>query len=203
VAAHPCPIVVGVGHETDVTLAEFAADVRATTPSVAAELIVPSRSDEQARLEGYSGRLRQAAGHALSDRRSVLNNETRALEANHPAAQLAAERERIGVLIDRAARLLGRRLEIERTTLTRSSEMLPALAAGRLGVARAELSRQSAALSALSPYSTLERGYSIVRGPDGTVLRDATQVVKGDEISVRLQRGEVGARVESVRDSGR
>ena len=70
-------------------------------------------------------------------------------------------------------------------------------------MARAELSRQSAALSALSPYATLERGYSIVRVPDGAVLRDAAQVAKGDEISVRLQRGELGARVESVRDSGR
>ena len=202
VAAHPCPIVVGVGHETDVTLAEFAADVRAATPSVAAELVVPARTDEQARIDGYAGRLRTSARRALSDRRAVLNNEKRALEANHPAAQLVAERERIGVLLDRAARVLGRRLEIERTVLTRSSEMLPALAAGHLGIARAELSRQSAALSALSPYATLERGYSIVRGPDGTVMRDATAVAKGEEISVRLQRGELGARVESVRDSG-
>ena len=54
VAAHPCPIVVGVGHETDVTLAEFAADVRAATPSVAAELVVPARTDEQARIENYA-----------------------------------------------------------------------------------------------------------------------------------------------------
>jgi len=81
--------------------------------------------------------------------------------------------------------------------------MLPALAAGHLGVARAELSRQSAALSALSPYATLERGYSIVRGPTGAVLRDASKVAKGDEIAVRLHTGELGARVETVRDSGR
>jgi len=53
----------------------------------------------------------------------------------------------------------------------------------------------------LSPYATLERGYSIVRGPDGTVLRDARNAKSGDQISVRLQRGEIGARVESVRDS--
>jgi exodeoxyribonuclease VII large subunit len=203
VAAHPCPIVVGVGHETDVTLAEFAADVRAATPSVAAELVVPARTDEQARLDTYSARLRQAAGRALSDRRQVLNNEKRALEANHPQAQLAAERERIGVLLDRAARVVTRSLEIDRTVLSRTSEMLPALAAGHLGVARSELSRQSAALSALSPYATLERGYSIVRGPDGAVLRDAASVKSGDSVSVRLQRGELGARVESVRDSGR
>jgi len=201
VAAHPCPIVVGVGHETDVTLAEFAADVRAATPSVAAELVVPARSDEQARLDVFSARLRQAAGRALSDRRSVLNNEKRALEANHPAAQLAAERERIGNLIDRAARVVGRRLELDRATTERAAEQMPALVATRIGIARAELNRQSASLGALSPYATLERGYSIVRGPDGTVLRDARTVKSGDSVSVKLQRGEIGARVEQVRDS--
>ena len=159
VATHPCPIVVGVGHETDVTLAEFAADVRAATPSVAAELVVPARTDEQARLDTYAARLRSAGGRALSDRRQVLNNEKRALEANNPEAQLAAERERIGNLIDRAARVVGRRLEIERSTLQRNGEVLPSIVARQIGIARAELGRQSAALSALSPYATLERGY--------------------------------------------
>ncbi len=201
VAAHPCPIVVGVGHETDVTLAEFAADVRAATPSVAAELIVPAKADEQARLDVYATRLRSTVARSLADRRQRLNNEARALDANHPQAQLASERERIGVLLDRAARTLARRLEIDRSTLARSGEQLPALAAGRLGNAAAELGRQSAALSALSPYATLERGYSIVRGPSGAVLRDARSAKSGDQITVRLQRGELGARVESVRDS--
>jgi exodeoxyribonuclease VII large subunit len=201
VAAHPCPIVVGVGHETDVTLAEFAADVRAATPSVAAELVVPARADELARLENYSSRLRSSVARSLADRRQLLDNEKRALDSNHPQAQLAAERERIGVLLDRAARMLARRLEIDRSTLRRAGEQLPALAAGRIGMAAAELGRQSAALSALSPYATLERGYSIVRGPDGAVLRDAARVRSGDALSVKLQRGELGARVESVRDS--
>jgi exodeoxyribonuclease VII large subunit len=201
VAAHPCPIVVGVGHETDVTLAEFAADVRAATPSVAAELVVPMRTDEQARVDGYAARLRAAAGRALTDRRQLLNSEKRALEQNHPQAQLAAERERVGVLVDRAARVVARTLEIDRSVLNRASEQLPALASGAIAVARGELGRQSAALSALSPYATLERGYSIVRGPSGAVLRDVRSVESGDSVSVRLQRGELGARVESVRDS--
>ncbi len=201
VAGHPCPVVVGVGHETDVTLAEFAADVRAATPSVAAELVVPALTDELARMDGYAQRLRTTFGRALAERRVTLDNEKRALEANHPRAQLAAERERIGVLIDRAARVVGRRLEIERTSLSRSGEQLPALVAGAMGMARADLGLQSAALAALSPYATLERGYSIVRGPDGAVLRDAGAVKSGDPLSVRLQRGELGARVESVRDS--
>jgi len=198
VAAHPCPIVVGVGHETDVTLAEFAADVRAATPSVAAELIVPSRVEERTRLETHAGRMRTATSRALADRRQQLTNETRALDSLRPDAILAAERERVGLLLDRAARVLQRRLEIDGTALTRQSEMLPALAARRLAVERAELGRQSASLSALSPYSTLERGYSIVRGPDGAVLRDSARVARGDAITVRLQHGELGARVEDV-----
>ncbi len=198
VAAHPCPIVVGVGHETDVTLAEFAADVRAATPSVAAELIVPSRIDESGRLNTMSSRMRFAAARALTDRRQQLNAETRALDSLRPDQILAAERERIGLLLDRAARVLQRRLEVDRNSLIRQSELLPALLAGRLAADRAQLGRQSASLSALSPYATLERGYSIVRGPDGAVLRDPGRVTRGDPISVRLQHGELGARVEDV-----
>jgi exodeoxyribonuclease VII large subunit len=201
VAAHPCPVVVGVGHETDVTLAEFAADVRAPTPSVAAELVVPARVDELARVNQLGTRLVGALNQTLTGLRSQLTTEARQLEARHPQAQITADRERIGNLLDRAARLVARRLEVERTTLSRASDELPALAAGALSIARGELGRESAALNALSPYATLERGYSIVRGPDGTVLRDARNAKSGDEISVRLQRGEIGARVESVRDS--
>jgi exodeoxyribonuclease VII large subunit len=201
VAAHPCPVVVGVGHETDVTLAEFAADVRAPTPSVAAELVVPARVDELARVNQLGSRLNGALNQTLTSLRSQLTTEARQLEARHPQAQITADRERIGNLLDRAARLVARRLEVERTTLGRASDDLPALAAGALAIARGELGRESAALNALSPYATLERGYSIVRGPDGTVLRDANNAKSGDQISVRLQRGEIGARVESVRDS--
>src|SRR5687767_2091676 len=91
VAAHPCPIVVGVGHETDVTLAEFAADVRAATPSVAAELIVPTRTDEQARVDTYGTRLRSALARTLADRRQALTNESRALDSLRPDAVLTAE----------------------------------------------------------------------------------------------------------------
>lgn len=202
VAAHPCPIVVGVGHETDVTLAEFAADVRAATPSVAAELVVPSRADEQARIAQLTGRLAGALSRTLADRRRELINESRALEGRHPQSQITADRERVGVLLDRAARIIARRLEIERTALARAADDLPALMVGAIAARRADVGRQSAALSALSPYSTLERGYSIVRGPDGAVLRDARSVGQGEQISVRLQRGELGLRVETVRDSG-
>ncbi|HEY7598926.1 MAG TPA: exodeoxyribonuclease VII large subunit [Candidatus Limnocylindrales bacterium] len=201
IAAHPCPIVVGVGHETDVTLAEFAADVRAATPSVAAELVVPARTDELVRAAGLAQRLHAAAMRDLSDRRRLLDSERRALASHHPQAQLAAERERIGLLLDRAARVLTRRLEAGRAAVERSAEALPGLIGGHLSLGRGALAEQAAALAALSPYATLERGYSIVRGPDGAVLRDAGRVRGGDRINVRLQRGALDARVETVRDS--
>ena len=201
VAAHPCPIVVGVGHETDVTLAEFAADVRAATPSVAAELAVPSRADQQASLRVLAGGLHGAMARTLSGPRQRLTSEWRALESFRPSAYLAAERERIGLLLDRATRAVEGRLEVDRTRTMRANDRIPLLLQGRLARARTDLARQHAGLSALSPFATLDRGYAIVRGADGQILRDAASTAEGDAIDVRLARGELDARVERMRDS--
>jgi exodeoxyribonuclease VII large subunit len=202
VAASPCPIVVGVGHETDVTLAEFAADVRAATPSVAAELAVPARADELARLRNLRGRLEGAAGRALRERRQAFDSERRALDGLNPAALLAAERERVGLLLDRATRLIDMRLDRRRTELARATERLPGLATRAMGQARASLERAGAGLAALSPFATLERGYAIVRDEQGRIVRTADQVDVGDRLAVRLHRGRLDARVEGVQDSG-
>jgi exodeoxyribonuclease VII large subunit len=201
IAGHPCPVIVGVGHETDVTLAEFAADVRAATPSVAAELVVPSRSDQLTRLQVVGRRLTAAGTRALTEPRRMLDNERRALDGFRPTALLVAERERVGLLLDRATRVMRSTLESDRAGLDRSAERLPALLGGALASARTDFTRQAAALAALSPYATLERGYAIVRAPDGSVLREARRVARGDQLAIRLQRGELDARVEEVRDS--
>lgn len=201
IAAHPCPVIVGVGHETDVTLAEFAADVRAATPSVAAELAVPSRDDQVARLQVLGGRLTASAQRSIAEPRRRLDAERRALDGLHPRAYLYAERERIGLLLDRATRAAQGRLEVDAGRLARADDRLPMLLSGRLARARSDLARQSAGLSALSPFATLERGYAIVRDRDGRILRDARHVAPADALSVRLARGEVDVRVEHVRDS--
>jgi exodeoxyribonuclease VII large subunit len=201
VAASPCPIVVGVGHETDVTLAEFAADVRAATPSVAAELAVPARADEIARLRNLRGRLDASAGRALRERRQGFDSERRALDGYRPAAILAAQRETVGLLLDRATRLIDIRLERRRTELARSAERLPVAVGRQIGQARASLERAGAGLSALSPFATLERGYAIVRDERGQIVRTADQVDVGDRLAVRLHRGRLDARVEGVQDS--
>ncbi|HUG47254.1 MAG TPA: exodeoxyribonuclease VII large subunit [Candidatus Limnocylindria bacterium] len=203
VAAHPAPVVVGVGHETDVTLAEFAADVRAATPSVAAELVVPSRQEERANLELLAARLLSSGGRTLTERGRALRNERRALDGFRPAALLRGERERAGLLLDRATRVLQGRLELHRAHLGRSAERLPAVLSGRLAEGRAALARRAASLEALSPFATLERGYSIVRDAQGRVLRDADGLQVGDPLDIRLQRASLDARLERVRDSRR
>jgi exodeoxyribonuclease VII large subunit len=202
IATHPRPVVVGVGHETDVTLSEFAADVRAATPSVAAELVVPDRNEQRQHLRALRGGMATAALRQLSGTRTDLERERRSLELFRPAAYLAAERERVGLLLDRATRALRARLAGDRATLARSADRLPALVATRTALARAGLTRSAAGLAALDPFATLERGYAIVRTPDGRVVVDAASRQAGDRLEVRLARGALDVSVQGVRDSG-
>jgi exodeoxyribonuclease VII large subunit len=132
----------------------------------------------------------------------MLQAERRALDGFRPAAYLAAERERIGLLLDRATRAIEGRLEVGRTRLGRANDRLPWLLRGRLEWGRTTLDRHAASLAALGPYATLERGYAIVRDPLGGVVRDAATQQPGAPLSVRLARGELDVRVEGARADG-
>ncbi|MGH2466323.1 MAG: exodeoxyribonuclease VII large subunit, partial [Candidatus Limnocylindrales bacterium] len=201
VAAYPVPVVAGVGHETDVTLVEFAADVRAATPSVAAELVVPDRAEVLAGLAWLRTRATAATAASLAQERRDLEAERRALTRLHPQAVLDAERERAGQLLDRAVRALTARLTTDRARLARAGDRLPGLVGGRLDQAGADLRAGLAGIQALSPYATLERGYAIVRRRDGTVVRSAAEQAVGDPLDVRLGHGALDVRVARVRDS--
>jgi exodeoxyribonuclease VII large subunit len=202
VADHPRPVIVGVGHDTDVTLSEFAADVRAATPSVAAELAVPDQAEQVEQLRMLHRGLSAAALRTLSTDRTGLENERRALETFRPGAFLATERERIGLLLDRATRAVGARLAGEVAALARPGDRLPVLLRTRTSSARAELTRSGTGLAALDPYSTLERGYAIVRESAGRVVTDATTQEPGATLEVRLATGALDVTVDRVRDSG-
>ena len=178
VASAPVPIVVGVGHESDVTLADFAADLRAPTPSAAAELSTP----DAAQLATILGRLRDRATTALLgravERRRHLDAERRALIGLAP--DIGAARQRTADLIDRGARAIDDQIERR-----------------RLGLAAAQ-----DALRTLSPAATLERGYAVARTEDGGILRDASATRPGDALHVIVARGTVDTRVERTRTDG-
>lgn len=178
VAESPVPIVVGVGHESDVTLADFAADLRAPTPSAAAELVTPDGTQ----LPTILNRLRERSATALigraAERRGFLDAEGRALVRLTP--DIATARQRAADLVDRASRALNDRHERRRLLLVSTGD----------------------ALRTLSPAATLERGYAVARAANGRILRDASVAHAGDGVEVILARGSLETRVERARDEG-
>jgi len=194
VVAHSLPVVCGVGHEVDVTLSDFAADVRAATPSAAAELVVPDRADWLAAFRRAGERTAAAVGRTLDAARRELAAERRALDRLDPRAQLAADRERVGLLLDRAVRIADAAVERRRSALRSAAADVPRPLLQRLSVARATLDAASSALAVLGPQATLDRGYAIVRrAADGTIVRAPADAPPGTALAVRVAEGELAA----------
>ncbi|MDR2215808.1 MAG: exodeoxyribonuclease VII large subunit [Nevskiaceae bacterium] len=172
------PVITGIGHEIDFTIADFAADVRAPTPSGAAEIAVPDQRELLGQLESLSRRLAYAMERALVrglDRHQQL---VKRLSRAHPGTRLRQQVQRLDELDLR---------------LRAAWENHLARLAHRLQLAQR-------GLDAISPLATLGRGYAIITGPNGVALQDAAQVSPGDEIHARLARGRLTAQVIARRD---
>ncbi|MCF7220901.1 exodeoxyribonuclease VII large subunit [Marilutibacter chinensis] len=226
VADCPVPVVSAVGHEVDFSLTDFAADLRAPTPSVAAELLVPSRDDLRQRLGALARGLDK---HQTQRLREAIQRADRAalrLHALRPQARLAALRQRQADALRRLRSAWRQRIERERASLRHTAavlraahpqqrierfrERLRALAARPQSAIARRLSHEALrlrglarSLEAVSPLATVARGYAIVLREDGRVVRSVLDAAPGDRLQARLSDGSLRVRVETGDDRPR
>lgn len=218
IAACRVPVVSAVGHEVDVSLADLVADVRAATPSQAAELLVPDERARSERLRRLTGQLGQAVGARVAREQARLGKVLRRM--GDPRAVLLQHEQRREEASRRMSRALGRLLTRERQSATTLWRRLDArhpkvvlttararlspleqrlLQGGQQMIAgrKAELRAAARALEALSPLAILGRGYALVSDSSGALVRSAADLSPGDDLSVRVHRGRFAVTVRS------
>jgi exodeoxyribonuclease VII large subunit len=171
------PVITGVGHEIDFTIADFACDLRAPTPTAAAELATPNQSDLRIDLEDFEGRMLRNIAACLVTFRGHLSSLQTSLRVRSPVNRIRGGRQRLDELSHRSGIALRHKLQLQVIRLAGIEQRL----------------------NALNPLAVLERGYAVVTRIDGQRVTRTGQVSPGDELNVRVQDGEFGAKVrESV-----
>ncbi len=220
--ASEIPLISAVGHEVDFTIADFVADLRAPTPSAAAEMVSGAREDLLATVSSLSGRALQAVRLLIERRRSALErlarnrafniapNKVRELQQRFDEAAsqmnqtmtrfLTALRHRERVLQTRLIKVdLRQMIARNREIVTGKRNRLYSAIRARLRGWRSRFEVEVGRINALSPLAILERGYAICRQKQGAILRDAARVSPGDQVAVTLARGEIDCRVERIK----
>jgi exodeoxyribonuclease VII large subunit len=174
VVASPIPVITGVGHETDFTLADFASDLRAPTPTGAAVLACPDRADLIAEVAELQAHLGEAVTYSIDQRRQEMDYALHRLERASPAARIRSERQRLDDLQERGSRAARQALALH----------------------RAHWQGLKNRLQALNPSAILQRGFALVERPDGSLLRSAAQIQSGDPVDIHLWDGKLHARIE-------
>jgi exodeoxyribonuclease VII large subunit len=196
IAAMPMPVISGVGHETDVTLADCVADLRAPTPTAAAELALPARDELLAALGQVAQRLRVRVAHRLESQAQRLDRL--ALQLARPAQALAQARAQLQALDHRHARAVLRALEARRLAPQGLRERLVRAAAAALHGRGAHLAALGGRLTALDPSQVLARGYAFVLDAQARPVVSAQSVQPGQTLTLQWHDGAARARVEGA-----
>lgn len=216
------PIVTGIGHEIDFTIADFVADLRAPTPSAASEMVTPDKTELLAAIEQKKVRLIRAINHKLQQLQQQLNWTTQQLEHHHPKRQLLEQIQQLDLNETNIIRLqqqllirLHNRLHASHAKLALLTPLhhihalqhqvalynqtLHVLMTTLIQSRKEHLANTAATLNALSPLATLKRGYAIVTtGKENKVIHTIEQIKKGDEIKVQLHQGKLYCLVKTI-----
>lgn len=192
------PVISAVGHEPDVTIADYVADLRAATPSNGAELATPDRSELLETIQNYKSRLEKQMEQLLQSLNRQLEIRKNARVLQSPMVFFADRQIRLDQLTERMGGAMSHRLTAARGELLRREERLPLVFDASGAHRRQKVAELSARLDAMSPLKVLGRGYSITQNEKGTVVKAARQLKPGDHIAVRLHEGSVYAQVEQV-----
>jgi len=176
IANCPTPVISAVGHQTDFTLSDFAADIRAATPSMAAELATCDGEDLQRELVLTKDRLKRAMMQLVAERSSSLQQLSQRLDQASPVAALASDSERLAQLSQRLERAMERILTEKKAGLAYAAKLL----------------------EAVNPAAITDRGYALARREDGTLATDAAALSLGEELVITLSRGRVKVKVEEI-----
>ena len=195
------PVISAVGHEPDVTIADFAADLRAPTPSGAAELAVPDRAEYALSVRTLDTRLRTAAHKQLQIRHQRLTALQERLELRTPVKYIAEKRLLLDQMADRLCAALPARLTREEQKLTMLRQRLLAAGQGGLHRRRLRFAQTVATLDAISPLRVLARGYAVAtKGRRGAVVTDAAALKAGDTLHIRFAKGAANCRVTDTEE---
>ena len=195
------PVISAVGHEPDVTIADFVADLRAPTPSGAAELAVPDRAEYALSVRTLDTRLRTAAHKQIEVWRQRLTTLQERLELRTPANYIAEKRLLLDQMTDRLCAALPARLTREEQKLTVLRQRLLSAGQGGLHRRRLRFAQTVATLDAISPLRVLARGYAVAtRGKRGAVVTDAAALEAGDTLHIRFAKGAASCRVTDTEE---
>ncbi|WLD91989.1 exodeoxyribonuclease VII large subunit [Alkalihalobacillus sp. AL-G] len=218
------PIISAVGHETDFTIADFVADVRAATPTAAAELAVPHIAELQEKVSQRQLRLTRAISEKVSGYQSDLNRLQRSYAFKYPMQLVKQKEQDLDRLIERIQRESVRNLQMNRETVDRMNgrlkrnhpaekhkqasnrfegltRMLSKEMHKNLGESQSRFDQQVGKLNALSPLKVMERGYSLAYKQDQSLIKSIDQVQPGEQVAVRLKDGKLDCQVWGIEES--